>query len=67
MASLPRWPSAIRSAPPKEILHGGVTMNLKIGQRFPDIELPDQDGQPAKLSELAGKFPFILSFYRGYW
>jgi peroxiredoxin len=42
-------------------------MNLKIGQHFPDIELPDQDGQQIKLSELVGKFPFILSFYRGYW
>ena len=42
-------------------------MNLKIDQHFPDIELPDQDGQQIKLSELVGKFPFILSFYRGYW
>jgi peroxiredoxin len=42
-------------------------MNQVIGGGFPEIELPDQDGQPSKLSELAGKFPFILSFYRGYW
>jgi peroxiredoxin len=42
-------------------------MNLKIGAQFPDIELPDQDGQQVKLSALVGKFPFILSFYRGYW
>jgi peroxiredoxin len=42
-------------------------MNLKIAQHFPDIELPDQDGQQVKLSQLVGKFPFILSFYRGYW
>jgi peroxiredoxin len=42
-------------------------MNLKIGERFPDIELPDQDDQAVKLSELVGKFPFILTFYRGYW
>jgi peroxiredoxin len=47
--------------------HGGAVMNLKIGERFPDIELPDQDGQAVKLSELVGKFPFILTFYRGYW
>jgi peroxiredoxin len=42
-------------------------MKLKIGQKFPDIELPDHEGQAVKLSELVGKFPFILSFYRGYW
>jgi peroxiredoxin len=42
-------------------------MNQIIGKRFPDIALPDHDGQVVKLSELAGKFPLILSFYRGYW
>ncbi|MGH7928015.1 MAG: hypothetical protein ACREQV_09490 [Candidatus Binatia bacterium] len=42
-------------------------MNLTLGQTFPDIELADHEGQPAKLSELVGKFPFILTFYRGYW
>ena len=42
-------------------------MNLKIGDRFPNIELPDQDGQAVKLSDLVGKFPFILTFYRGSW
>jgi peroxiredoxin len=42
-------------------------MNLISGQRFPDAELPDQDGRQVKLSDLVGKFPFILSFYRGYW
>ena len=42
-------------------------MNLATGQKFPDIALPDQDGQPERLSEMVGKFPFILTFYRGYW
>lgn len=42
-------------------------MNLSIGQRFPDFELPDQNGEIVKLSELVGKSPFILSFYRGFW
>ena len=42
-------------------------MKLTMGQTFPNIELPDQDGQPVTLSEFVGKFPAILSFYRGYW
>jgi len=42
-------------------------MNQKIGSRFPDIELPDHTGETVRLSDLVGKFPFILSFYRGYW
>ena len=42
-------------------------MNLTIGQRFPDFELPDQAGQVVKLSDLVGKCPFILSCSRGDW
>jgi peroxiredoxin len=42
-------------------------MNLQVGQRFPDFELPDHDGQLFRLSDGVGSFPLILSFYRGYW
>ncbi|HEX9144540.1 MAG TPA: redoxin domain-containing protein [Candidatus Binatia bacterium] len=42
-------------------------MNQVIGQSFPDIELQNHEGQWVKLSQLAGKFPLIVSFYRGYW
>jgi peroxiredoxin len=40
---------------------------LAVGGRFPDLELPDHQGRPVRLSALAGEFPLILSFYRGYW
>jgi peroxiredoxin len=42
-------------------------MNQVVGQRFPDFELQNQDGQWMKLSQIAGDFPLILTFYRGYW
>jgi peroxiredoxin len=42
-------------------------MNQKIGERFPDLALPDQTGQRIKLSEIAARFPLIVIFYRGYW
>jgi peroxiredoxin len=42
-------------------------MNQRIGQRFPDCEFVDHDGQTVKLSQYAEKFPLIVSFYRGYW
>ncbi len=42
-------------------------MNQVIGQHFPDIELPNEEEHVVKLSQLAGKFPLILTFYRGYW
>ena len=40
---------------------------LVVGGRFPDLELPDHRGQAMRLSALAGEYPLVLSFYRGYW
>jgi peroxiredoxin len=41
--------------------------DLVVGQRFPDLTLPDHRQQSVTLSELASGFPLIVSFYRGYW
>lgn len=40
--------------------------DLKIGNQFPDFELPDHTGQTHKLSELLGGFPGALIFGRGH-
>ncbi|MEK7335270.1 MAG: hypothetical protein AAB222_08110 [Candidatus Binatota bacterium] len=42
-------------------------MNQVIGKSFPDLQLPDHEGQSIRLSEIAGKFPLMVVFYRGYW
>ena len=42
-------------------------MNQANGKRFPDLEMAADDGRKLKLSEIAGNFPLILVFYRGYW
>jgi peroxiredoxin len=42
-------------------------MNQAIGQRFPDFEMTDHEGQLVKISQFAGKFPLIVTFYRGFW
>jgi peroxiredoxin len=39
---------------------------VAIGQPAPDFSLTDADGQPFRLSALAGS-PVLLKFYRGYW
>jgi peroxiredoxin len=41
--------------------------DLRPGGRLPDLTLADHRGEPVTLSKLAGGFPLILSFYRGYW
>jgi len=40
---------------------------LKIGNKFPDFELPDQTGTLRKLSQLLRGFPGVLIFGRGYY
>ncbi len=42
-------------------------MNLAIGKQFPNLGLPDHTGKRVRLAELAGGFPLILAFYRGFW
>ncbi|HXG52335.1 MAG TPA: hypothetical protein VNN77_13145 [candidate division Zixibacteria bacterium] len=42
-------------------------MKYSIGGQLPDLEFVDHDGRSVRLSELAGNFPLILCFYRGYW
>ena len=41
--------------------------NLRPGEKFPDVELPNQDGKPTKLSSLMGGFPAVVVFSRGYY
>jgi peroxiredoxin len=40
---------------------------LRPGRTFPDFELPDHDGQPARLSRLVGGWPTALTFIRGHY
>ena len=44
-----------------------MPLNLKVGDRFPSISLPDHTGQHISIEELAGGAPLILTFYRGAW
>ncbi len=45
----------------------GLQPELKVGNKFPDFELPDQDGKSQKLSKLIRGFPTFLIFSRGYY
>jgi len=40
--------------------------NLRPGEKFPDIELPNQNEEETKLSGLMRGFPTVLTFSRGY-
>ena len=40
--------------------------SLKLGETFPDIELPDHEGAVVKLSSIIRGFPTAVVFSRGY-
>jgi peroxiredoxin len=40
--------------------------NIVVGATFPDIELPDADGQRQRLSAIQGNGPLAVIFYRGW-
>jgi peroxiredoxin len=40
---------------------------LSAGGTFPDLALPDHNGVPRTLSELAAGDPTFVHFYRGFW
>jgi peroxiredoxin len=37
------------------------------GESFPDLVLPDHNGNARRLSDLAGDDPLLVNFYRGFW
>ncbi|HEX9853537.1 MAG TPA: hypothetical protein VGA68_11005 [Woeseiaceae bacterium] len=41
--------------------------DLKVGNKFPDFELPDHTGEPRKLTKLLRGMPGVLIFNRGYY
>ena len=40
--------------------------DLKVGNKFPDFELPNHEGEKQKLSEILRGFPGALIFDRGH-
>src|SRR5919109_506367 len=48
-------------------LKGAAMRNLKRGDRFPDVRLPDHTGTELSLAEIAAGHPLVLCFVRGWW
>lgn len=40
---------------------------LALGEKVPNFELPDENGEPYDLAREAAKGPIVLVFYRGDW
>ena len=44
---------------------GDMRADLIVGNKFPDIELPDPSGTVVKLSELTKGLPMVLTYNSG--
>ena len=40
---------------------------LKVGDKAPEIALPNGDGKLVTLAEYTARTPVVLVFYRGFW
>ena len=40
---------------------------LKVGDKAPEIALPNGDGKLVQLSEYTARTPVVVIFYRGFW
>ena len=48
-------------------IYGQHTGPIAVGEVAPDFTLQNQSGQKVTLSDVRGKSPVVLVFYRGYW
>ena len=44
-----------------------MPLQCEVGQKFPEMSLVDDRGNPVTIEEVAGGQPLILAFYRGPW
>lgn len=49
------------------VASGAADRALKVGNRMPAFELPDQDGNLVRSADLLAKGPLAITFYRGVW
>lgn len=67
LACAPRGPmpsTVVRAARAAE---SSEPVGLKVGEAAPDSEFVDNNGKALKVSELRGKGPLVVVFYRGGW
>jgi peroxiredoxin Q/BCP len=46
-----------------DLFGGGAAAGLNVGEKAPDFELPDRNGNPVRLADFRGKKAVVLYFY----
>lgn len=44
-----------------------MPLNLSVGDRFPDVTMLDDRGEPRSIGAIADGRPLFLAFFRGPW
>jgi hypothetical protein len=59
---------AIMQRSTEQLRSSGILQHvLKVGQKAPSFELPNQDNRLVSSSSLLAKGPLVVSFFRGVW
>ncbi|MGB3491330.1 MAG: peroxiredoxin-like family protein [Elainellaceae cyanobacterium] len=59
---------AVMNQATEELRQSGlVEQSLKVGDRLPEVELPNATGETIRLYDLLKQGPLVISFYRGQW
>ena len=67
-ASVPPEALAVMHRATENLLNSEIMDRiLKVGEKAPEFSLPNQQGQMVNSSNLVGKGPLVVSFYRGVW
>lgn len=65
---LPQETQAVMAEATNHLQQSGlIDRSLTVGDRIPDIALPNATGQPVRLYDLLQQGPLVISFYRGQW
>jgi hypothetical protein len=66
--SAPKDAITIMHRATRDLINTGIMKGVaKTGDRAPDFELKNNDGEVIRLKDFLAKGPVVLSFYRGKW
>ena len=63
----PQWANLFQDVVDRRRQHGAGAKAPRVGERFPDFALPNEEGRYRTLYEILGDGPAVLSFNRGGW
>lgn len=63
----PKWANLFQDVVDRLRHHGAGAKAPRVGERFPDFALPNEEGRYRTLYEMLGDGPVVLSFNRGGW